>query len=533
MSLKRGQVYLATHTGEGKPLSNMERSFISFTWGGRKIEDFGFIATIDGDRLSRNLYSEFEDLTTDYDIVDGQIFWGSKYNPLELSFTLSTDGVKEATLQAFRNWFKAGVTRELILSETPNRAIQARVSAAPSFSLLPFEDSEEVKIGNKTYTTRTTLWKGDLSISFIMEDPFWYNIQSSFSSADELDEEIIKIILEDGVPHFDMFSDFSSSEDDVCFLANNMVLKNGEIQTNNSNMGISLVANQPQYIYYCGTGKCYPTIYFDCTTTFENDYIVSPRNSHSAGDDPFYNSIIIEHTELLAPEELEPLPPDFGDDYGMLGSAVVSIDNDDTISSEDITNAAVAVTFKSEFDFTTPGILTSYNQIIKIVKEDYHEGDSIIEMKKAFRDTITDYYMRAKAIGICDSALKGETSGICNTETSALTSGYQSAFITEMKKIFNESSSIPVSYMFNSKTGESTVSLNIFMKDLNNNSNVTVLDQSIPIIENAGDMARSSYLIIDSRTLPTDGKITTDDCLTITSNCNLSNVQLVYNYMYL
>jgi hypothetical protein len=44
------QVYSATHKGE-KSLSFMERSFISFTYGGKKIEDFGLIAVTDGERI--------------------------------------------------------------------------------------------------------------------------------------------------------------------------------------------------------------------------------------------------------------------------------------------------------------------------------------------------------------------------------------------------------------------------------------------------------------------------------------------------
>jgi len=37
----------------------MNRSFISFTYGGKYIEDFNLIATIDGARMERNGYSAF------------------------------------------------------------------------------------------------------------------------------------------------------------------------------------------------------------------------------------------------------------------------------------------------------------------------------------------------------------------------------------------------------------------------------------------------------------------------------------------
>jgi len=49
----------------------MNRSFISFTYGGKRIEDFNLIATISGDRLSRDAYASFSDTVTTYDTLDG------------------------------------------------------------------------------------------------------------------------------------------------------------------------------------------------------------------------------------------------------------------------------------------------------------------------------------------------------------------------------------------------------------------------------------------------------------------------------
>ena len=57
------QVYQATHDGVGNSLPYMSRSFISFTFGGKDIEDFGLIVVIDGDRMERDAYASFSDLT--------------------------------------------------------------------------------------------------------------------------------------------------------------------------------------------------------------------------------------------------------------------------------------------------------------------------------------------------------------------------------------------------------------------------------------------------------------------------------------
>jgi len=52
---------MATHKGE-EYLPFMNRSFISFSFGGKNIEDFNLIATTENNRISRNGSSEFEDL---------------------------------------------------------------------------------------------------------------------------------------------------------------------------------------------------------------------------------------------------------------------------------------------------------------------------------------------------------------------------------------------------------------------------------------------------------------------------------------
>jgi len=73
----------------------MQRSFISFSYGGKYIEDFNLIAYTEGDRMENNGYAEFEDLTTTYDTLPGQFYWGTYFHANTLSFTLATDGITQ------------------------------------------------------------------------------------------------------------------------------------------------------------------------------------------------------------------------------------------------------------------------------------------------------------------------------------------------------------------------------------------------------------------------------------------------------
>jgi len=73
----------------------MKRSFISFTYGGKNIEDFGLIAITENNSMERDLYAEFNDLTTDSDVLDGQFYWSSHYKSNTLDLALFTDEITE------------------------------------------------------------------------------------------------------------------------------------------------------------------------------------------------------------------------------------------------------------------------------------------------------------------------------------------------------------------------------------------------------------------------------------------------------
>ena len=196
-TIRYGQVYQATHDEQSR-LPFMKRSFISFTFGEKRdangimkpvhIEDFNLIAYTDGDRLQRNAYGEFGDLTSEYDVIQGQFYWGTWYHTNSLSLDLATDGMTQRDLDDFKYWFRAGSVRELILAEHPNRAIMARVSSPPQLELLPFETEVEMPFqvgtaedafwGDKIYKTSTTLYRGEIRLEFVMDEPFWYAKQN-------------------------------------------------------------------------------------------------------------------------------------------------------------------------------------------------------------------------------------------------------------------------------------------------------------------------------------------------------------------
>lgn len=223
------QVYKATHNGVGIRLPYRERSFISFSFGGKWIEDFDLIATVNGDRMTKGLSSNFEDLTSDYDVLDGQYYHSTHFSGFNVAFTLSTDGMDQQKMEEFKYWFAGGKTRELILAEHPNRAIMARVAQPPEMEMLPFEKEIQITAGSSVYTTSTTVYKGNINIEFVADEPFWHSIINIFGSVNEQGtyvtqwdgvdffannsasqdklKDVLKIVYEDGIPIYNMISD--------------------------------------------------------------------------------------------------------------------------------------------------------------------------------------------------------------------------------------------------------------------------------------------------------------------------------------
>ena len=244
----------------GKTRSILSRQFISFTYGGKSIEEFNLIATFNGDRLSKGIYAPFEDTITQQEELDGQFYWRTKFGANELQFNLSTDGMTQSELDEFKFWFKPGVERELILSENHNRAIMARISTTPSISMLPFEYEEEVLIGSNKIKTTTTIFKGDITLNFVMDEPYWYSLESYFLG-DNISALEAKIILEDGVPHLSMFDEKLNN----ILLANKYVCNSG-IVSDNSGVQLDGEAQDDDYLTFGKDGN----ELFDLRTCPEN-----------------------------------------------------------------------------------------------------------------------------------------------------------------------------------------------------------------------------------------------------------------------
>ena len=647
----KSQVYQATHRENGRRLPYMDRSFISFSYGGVFIEDFNLIATISNNFLHRDLYANFTDNTTNSNILDGQKHWSTHYDSNHLELVLATDGITETYLEQFKRWFIPGVERELILSEHPNRAIMARVAATPSYDMIPFEEEIYLKVAATKVKTSTTMYKGSITINFVMDEPFWYSKINLLDGTEDDngnykanqwigkdgkhnyifdDQDAIKIIHEDGIPFAAMFSEnyLQNTPDNILFGMNkvlkpdltwastgsrvgNIIEEPEDITVEvpeddisredgaragyghvayyyiEESTGFSVNPQQPLYFYYPGTAPSKPLISFDIELQFNDYYIITPANSITSPDKP-YNEIFINEGK----------------------------------SDEKV------------FKFTTPSILTAYNQVIKLIDIMCKQNSSYTweEFEKAIRQGVCHELPRKLAmnmikelhlngaINFTDTQLEGlkqvyyrhmfwhdhpkyTGNATCHFEFNSYTGqaqvkvfnlGSWFGFVKESALRELESSEdykltdynlLPIQYMtidnefyyyyyqLNVKAnitfptnqdgycgfhgvysggnyeGDSTGSeprcqliyrseddtYHIWFMHYGYSWNLCSADFFLADVEeNAGDCVRSSYLIIDGKDyISEDGYIESKKCHTITTNCNLSNFKMEYNYMYL
>ena len=507
---KKTQVYYATHNIEGgawKRSSLMNRSFISFSYDGKPIEDFDLIATIQNNRMQRNIYASFEDSTTNYETIDGQFYWGTHFLNNGITFSLATDGITEAKLNEFKKWFRPGRNKELVLAENPNRAILARVASVPIYSLLPFQEPAKAIIEGRIYKTSTTLYKGEISLSFTMDEPFWYSRSplikyyytdienkfgtmrntipqtgTSFNTID--DKDMLKVIIEDNIPYVEILQTEAILANNTYALlhgdGNNIfsqiiggteakqngnyyahidnapdtphisgmigvVLYEGDDNQYSTTLSLSDADGSKYYLYYSGTAPSKPIISF------------SLKPKISDGEIPYIAYPYNTYYKSSNDED--------GKAYNTL-----------TIGDK-------------EMRFTLPSVWLGYNQALAIVRGFTEGSGAIEELKMALINGVNEYYARAWAIHSLEEVNGDNTTGV-------IQNNFISDFDTEMQKFIDTIHT--ANFTFNSRTGTATAEIPIKKVEDSDNNNFTTISKMV------GDMLRSDYIQIVTRNYPSE-----------------------------
>ena len=504
---QRTQVYKATHVGEDR-LPYMDRSFISFSYGGKHIEDFNMIASSGGDRMQRNAYAQFEDLTSTYATLTGQFYWGSYYRNNTITFNLVTDGTTQRQLDEFKYWFAAGKTRELILAEHPNRAIMARVSEPPRFSLIGFESPIAITLERTNFSTSTTLYKGEIELTMTMDDPYWYAKINIFGhrGADNIYRDTwidangkehnvleipdaLKILYEDGIPiasmiqHTMLFGsnifasvDFKLYSKIVATITEDTYLSHASTEGYfNNGLSYDIVRETEPGVmnpwpYYCGA-----TI---AKMTNDGQYISGAKIAGATMND----TVGISHLDPFDAARPDSTSVSFYyagtapsptilkfnltpviDNQGFITCPANSYSTNLPSGHQYNTITIEGNEEKKEFKFTTPNIYTSFNQIIRIFDNPdiIKKKESWATVRELIRETVWHPEIRAWANRVIDVYDDEDGQGIIdptmNIDTTSSIRLRLKLFMSYIFKAYGadeRSPLLPVSFSFDAKTGE-------------------------------------------------------------------------------
>lgn len=137
--------------------------FLGFYFNGHHTSEFNLYSTAGGDRYSRSLFGETEEITESIPGRDGEFLFGTKVKTREMEITLSTDGVTELQLRQIKAWLNPKITGKLLFDEEPYKYYNVKLGGNPNFEFVPFDNP-----------SGGTLYKGEIKITMVARDPYAY-----------------------------------------------------------------------------------------------------------------------------------------------------------------------------------------------------------------------------------------------------------------------------------------------------------------------------------------------------------------------
>ena len=499
------QIYELTHGGQDNSfLPADKRQFISFSYGGKWIEEFDLVVVFNNDRLEKGVYGNFSDITSNNPLVDGQLFWASAFDNNGLNLTLATDGMTQNQLDAFTEYFRPGVSRELILSEKPNRYIYARVSATPTISLLPFKEVSSILIGGQERQVNINIYKGEISLSFVMDDPFWRSKVIYYNEKTALTDEVIKNIYDDNVPYLT-----DLPQDKIIFLAGNQLYNSGVL--GEMYAGLSpLVSLKPKPVYKAPKeGYKVVNLNKDAIAYIfsANDTPISPILKFSCKVELDSTTGMITH-----PGKVE-------NEYDYIKFAYKGNEN--------------------KIQLGTGSIFSSFNKVKEICKTYLNPKYTFYDLRDEIKNNVVSYWIRSWAIYIIElmknnslyaepanAQIKSEAISIFYEYFLLCIQDDEGAFYSYDISINTELGICEIEGLIR-KVGESVISL----ADLKNKTKYELHY----LEENCSEMIKDRYLPIEGKSIKNSetGKYSENDMLQISSSMNLAGLTITYDYKYL
>ena len=498
-----------------------EKEFIDFEFDGKHISEFGMVAVFNGDRHSFSSTPSFEDETSTVNGMEGQYYWGTKINEKRMSFSLATDGMTEAEVNAFKLHFKPGKYGKFIEDKLAHRYGYCRITNASNFSVIPFQKTVTIRGEN----IKINEYKGEATLEFIFDDPYFYSTENCF---EELNDEALRASYNNGTPFNDSWDKTS-----ICFIGESTDgtfegLKNGEKQEYSNN------TNNPTIFYNPSTAAAKPKI----SLTF------SPKFSATS------------LTSTILPIYFN----EIADDINATKEPYHTIKTSRAIP---INSTPVNADYINSFRYSSPDVIYSINKTIKLVHDFYvvNPTGAALELEEKLRLEVVNFKVMAWAAAVLRQVQRYEEFIFYDRVTGRFTDQacnkvvfldglahninwfqYFNLLMLCMLGNCTNLSAYPdldswsfdeVTYtiVFDSEQSKTTM-------DYSYNQIINSLEKIAVKEENCGEMVYSSYLKLDGGdTLDlASGKIQTCHYLKVSHGASLiepKNLSIAYKYTYL
>ena len=401
-----------------------EKEYIDFEFDGKFLSEFNLVAVSDGDRYSFQASPDFNDDVSEVKGVSGQHYWGTNFKTLKRTFSLSTDGMTEAELNAFKRHFQPGKYGKFVDSHLAYRYSYCRVAEVTKFTLIPFQ-KEKTILGRKI---KINEYKGEATLTLIWDYPYSFSFENYINSiTDDNYEWALRAIFNNGIPipqswviqgmipaetarldyarlnimildnNGEIISTLKS-----CHLGSNMMLAAREEQEGSVLVNDSGHSGEDELIYYNpSTNKSPSKIIMSYTPEFTTINSTSwvPVYFNNIADD--INSTVYTHKEQ----------------YNTIRSSIKK-----DITTNKIVELPSNGQYINKFLYSSPNVIHSINRCIQIAYQCFNKNTiTLLELSELLRDEITHNEILTWAFSVLNVIQNHEagfvtTAGVLNKE---------------------------------------------------------------------------------------------------------------------
>lgn len=138
---------------------NGRDDFIGFTFKGRHSSEFNIIQVSKSSRMGKELLPSPKDISIQVAGVDGAYYFGSTYGTKKWDLNLAFNDLREEDFRAMQYWLADKNTGDLIFDEEPYKAWDVKITTAPKFNFICFNEEINGRV--------TRIYKGEGTVSFI------------------------------------------------------------------------------------------------------------------------------------------------------------------------------------------------------------------------------------------------------------------------------------------------------------------------------------------------------------------------------